>query len=51
MRVNVFVVVSEGEIAELPLETLAAGVVFAGIAPAVASPVAEGLDENPSWAS
>lgn len=32
--------------AELPIETLAAGVVLAGLAPAVASPVAEGLDDG-----
>jgi len=33
VRIDVLVVVSAGELAELPLEALAAGVVFAGSAP------------------
>ena len=43
VAVNVFVVVALGQLAELPTEALAAGVVFAGGAPAVAAPVAEAL--------
>ncbi len=43
VAVDVFVVVALGEFAELPLEALAAGVVFSGRAPAVSAPVAEGL--------
>ncbi len=46
VRVDVLVVVAEGKVAVLPLEALAAGVVLAGIAPAVASPVAEGFDKH-----
>jgi glucose-1-phosphate cytidylyltransferase len=44
--VGVFVVVAAGEGAELPVKTLAAGVVDAGLAPAVASPVAPGIDKD-----
>jgi hypothetical protein len=43
VAVNVFVVVSLGQLAELPTEALATGVVFARGAPAVATPVAEAL--------
>ena len=43
VAVNVFVVVTLGQLAELPTEAFAAGVVFAGGAPAVAAPVAETL--------
>ena len=41
--IDVFMVVSLGEFAELPLEAFAAGVVLAGGAPAVAAPVTEGF--------
>ena len=43
VTVDVFVIVALGQLAELPAEALAAGVVFAGGAPAVATPVAEAL--------
>ena len=43
VAVNVFVVVALGQLAELPAEAFAAGVVLAGGAPAVAAPVAEAL--------
>ena len=46
VRVGVLVVVAAGEGAELPVEALAAGVVDAGLAPAVAAPVAEAVDED-----
>ena len=39
-------VVAPRQLTELPREPLPAGVVFARLAPAVASPVAEGLDED-----
>src|ERR1051326_2556944 len=39
MRVDVLVIVTAGETAELPLESFAAGVLFAGIAPAVSPAV------------
>ncbi len=42
VRVDVFVVVAGRQIAQLPTEALAAGVVLAGVAPAVAAPVANG---------
>ena len=44
MRVGVFVVIATGQLAQLPVEALAAGVVFARRAVAIAAPVAEGLD-------
>ena len=44
--VGVFVIVAAGQIAQLPIEALAAGVVFSRLAPAVAAPVAEGFDER-----
>ena len=51
--VDVFVIVAAGQLAQLPLEALAAGIVFAGFAPAVAAPVAEGLgqrlEQRRSW--
>ena len=43
VAVNVFVVVALGEFAELPAKAFVAGVVLAGSAPAVASPIAEAL--------
>ena len=43
VAVNVFVIVALGQLAELPTEAFAAGVVFARGAPAVAAPVAETL--------
>ena len=43
VAVDVFVVVSLGQLAELPTEAFAAGVVFAGGAPTVAAPVAKAL--------
>src|SRR5205814_7041662 len=43
VRVRVLVVVALGQLAQLPLEALAAGVVLARHAPAVAAPVAERL--------
>src|SRR5207302_4286729 len=43
MAVRVLVIVPAGQIAELPLESLAAGVVRAGNAPAIAAPVAQAL--------
>ena len=46
VAVDVFVVVSFGKLTELPAEPLVAGVVLAAGAPAVASPVAEALDER-----
>ena len=46
VRVGVLVIVAAGQLAELPVETLAAGVVLAGFAPAVAAPVAEGFDQR-----
>src|SRR5271166_1001243 len=45
MGVGVFVVVAARQASQLPVETLAAGVFFAGIAPAIAAPVAERLDK------
>ena len=46
VRVSVFVIVAARQAAQLPLEALAAGIIFAGFAPAIAAPVAERLDEN-----
>ena len=46
VRVDVLVVVAVRQVAELPVEALAAGVVLARVAPAVAAPVAERLDER-----
>ncbi len=46
VRVGVLVVVAAGQIAQLPVEALAAGVVLAGLAPAVAAPVAERFDQR-----
>src|SRR6185437_9928221 len=46
VRVNVFVIVAAGQTPKLPAEAFAASVFLAGIAPAVATPVAKGLDEN-----
>ena len=46
VRIGVLVVVAAGQVAQLPVESLAAGIVVAGIAPAVAAPVAEGIDEH-----
>src|SRR5260221_1852378 len=46
MRVGGFVVVTERQLAQLPAEALAAGVVLAGSAIAIAAPVAEGVDEG-----
>src|SRR5260221_7652522 len=42
IRVNVLVIVAHGQLAELPLETLAARVAHARLAPAIAAPVANG---------
>ena len=39
-------IVAAGQLAQLPVEALAAGVVLARLAPAVAAPVAEGFDEG-----
>ena len=44
-RVGVLVVVAVRQVAELPVEALAAGVVVAGVAPAIAAPVAERFDQ------
>src|ERR1035438_1190205 len=46
MGVGIFVVVPARQVAKLPVESLAARVVFAGMAPAVAAPIAERFDEN-----
>ena len=46
MCVGVFVVIACRELALLPTEALAAGVVLARIAPAIAAPVAEGFDQR-----
>ena len=46
VRVGVFVVVAAGQGAELPVEALAAGIVDAGLAPAIAPPVAEAVDQD-----
>jgi hypothetical protein len=43
--IGVLVVVAAGQVAELPVEALAAGVVLARRAIAVAAPVAEGFDD------
>lgn len=43
VRIDVFVVVTFGEFAELPHEAFAAGVILAGRAPAIAAPVTERL--------
>jgi len=43
VAVDVFVVVTLRQFAELPLESFAAGIVLAGGAPAVAAPVSEGF--------
>ena len=43
VRVDVLVVVAARQLAELLVEALAAGVLFARLAPAVAAPVAERL--------
>ena len=43
VAVDIFVIVALRQLAELPTEAFAAGVVFAGGAPAVATPVAETL--------
>ena len=41
MRINIFMIVAMGQLPKTPAEAFAAGVVFAGIAVAIASPVAE----------
>ena len=41
MRIDVFVIVARGQFAELPVETMLAGIVGSSGTPAVASPVAE----------
>src|SRR5215472_6612600 len=46
VRVDVLVVVTAGQFPELPVESLAAGVFFARLAPAVAAPVAERLNDQ-----
>ena len=46
VRIGVLVIVSAGQVAQLPTEPLAAGVVAAGFAPAVAAPVAEGFGDG-----
>ena len=46
MGIRVLVIVSARQRTQLPIETLAAGVVFAGLAPAVAAPVAKGLNQG-----
>ena len=51
VRVGVLVVVAVGQVAELPVEALAAGVVLARLAPAVAAPVAERFDERAAAAA
>src|SRR5688572_23803676 len=45
VRVGVLVIVSERKVAQLPGEPLAAGVVLPRLAPAIASPITERLDE------
>ena len=49
VAVDVFVIVALRQLAELPTEAFAAGVVFAGGAPAVATPVAEALGVGFEW--
>jgi len=44
--IDVFVVVALGEFAELPVESFAAGIVFAAGAPAIAAPIAEAFDDG-----
>src|SRR5262245_1199536 len=51
MAVDVFVVVAMGQVAQLPVEALIAGVVLAGSAPAIAAPVAEGFRNAPQAAA
>src|SRR5208283_1288516 len=46
VRIDVFVVVSARQRTQLPVKTLATGVVLAGLAPAIATPVAKGLNEH-----
>ena len=46
VRIDVFVVVALGQLAQLPLEAFAAGVVHAAGAPAIAPPIAEALDDG-----
>jgi len=46
MGIDVFVVVALGEFAELPVESFAAGIVFAAGAPAIAAPIAEAFDDG-----
>jgi hypothetical protein len=43
MGIGVLVIVSAGQRSQLPLKPLAAGVIFAGLAPAIATPIAKGL--------
>ena len=46
MRIGVLVVVSAGQGTKLPLEAFAARIVFPGLAPAIAAPIAERLDQQ-----
>src|SRR5207302_4990288 len=46
MRIRVLVVIPTGERSQLPLKALAASVVFPGLAPAIAPPVAKRFDKR-----
>src|SRR5262249_38675092 len=42
IRINIFVIVTAGQLAELPVKALSASIRFAGIAPAVPAPIPDG---------
>src|SRR5208283_869687 len=44
--INIFVVVPVGQVTDLPVEALAAGVLFTRGTPAIPSPIAKGFDER-----
>src|SRR5208282_2035423 len=46
MRIDVFVIVAVRQLTELPVKTLAAGVLLAGGTPTIPAPVAKGFDER-----
>src|SRR5579872_7413242 len=47
MRISVFMIVAVRQLAQLPVETLAASVILPWVAPAIAPPVAERFDQGP----
>ncbi len=46
VRIDVFVIVAVRQLSQLPVETLAAGILFTRSAPAIPSPVAKGFDQR-----